>query len=73
MIEDGSTPSPAGVLLGVSIEIAADIGDTEWLENIYAALNRGQRELVASPYWYVSQIRAVQLALEVRETTKSVN
>ena len=73
MIEDGSTASPAGVLLGVSIEIAADIEDTQWLNNVYAALNRGQRVLTASPYWYVSQIRAVQLALQVRRATSKVN
>ena len=73
MIEDGSTASPAGVLLGVSIEIAIDVEDIQWLENIYAALNRGQRELTASPYWYVSQIRAVQMALKVRSTADNVD
>ncbi|MGI9319458.1 MAG: thioredoxin domain-containing protein [bacterium] len=73
LIEDGSSASPAGVLIGVSIDIAVQTGDEQWLTMIYAALNRGQQLLIASPYWYVSQMRAVQLALEVQSDINSLN
>ena len=73
MIEDGSTASPAGLLIGVSVEIAAHAEDEQWLETIYASLNRGEQQLSASPYWYVSRLSALQLALRVRLDQDSLN
>jgi uncharacterized protein YyaL (SSP411 family) len=73
LIEDGSTASPAGVLIGVSIEIAAEADDKQWLDTIYSSLNRGEQKLNASPYWYVSQLSAVRLALRVRSDPDTVN
>ncbi len=72
LVEDGPTPSPSGVLIGVSFDIASTVKDEEWLEAIHAALNRGQRQMSGAPYWFVSQMRALQTALDAQASISTL-
>ncbi len=64
VMEDGPTPSPAAILIGVSFEIATREQDSAWLERIRGAVNRGQENLASAPYWYVSHMGAIQTVID---------
>ncbi len=64
VMEDGATPSPAGILMGASFEIAKRNKDSAWLEQIRGAVNRGQKILAGNPYWFVSQMAAMQTVID---------
>ena len=64
IMEDSSTPSGAGLLVETSYRIASDVGDKDWIETIRAVLNRGYTELERAPYWFVSQLQAIEAVVE---------
>lgn len=64
VMEDGPSPAPAAVMIETGFKIATRAGDADWLQTIYGTVNRGKRELQGAPYWYVSQLSALQTVLD---------
>ena len=67
VMEEGATASPAAVLITSSLEIAHALNDTEWQQFILTTLNRGQNYFDNNSFWYVSQLSALQLALDQQQ------
>jgi hypothetical protein len=63
LIADGSSASPAAVLIATSLKLARHF-DEKALENLaLSALNRGDNSLMNAPFWYVSQLDAISIAI----------
>ena len=64
MPTDSANPAPSAVLIGVSLELAQEFDD-QGLKNLaLSASNRGQSYLQGAPFWFVSQLQALALALK---------
>ncbi len=63
MIPDSATASPSAVLVLTSLGLARQYGDIAMEIQALSALNRGKNSLVTAPFWYVSQLEAIELAL----------
>jgi len=66
LMEDGASPSPAAVLISASFSIATQLDDQQWLKLIRGAVNRGDNEIEASPFWFASHMLALQQVLQSR-------
>jgi len=63
LTEDSSrSPSSSLILTTLAMHKAAKLQNNEHYLKALSALNRGEAELRESPFWYVNQIRAMQLA-----------
>lgn len=62
VIADGPMPAPPAVLLATSLRLARVLQDGDLRLRALAALNTGDREIGADPFWYPSQIRALAAA-----------
>ncbi len=70
VMQDGATPSPAAVLIAVSDEISRAVGDQDWILTVRAVVNRGQRELAATPYWFSTQMLALRQVIAGKEESE---
>ncbi|MCG6873065.1 MAG: DUF255 domain-containing protein [Gammaproteobacteria bacterium] len=59
-IADGPLASPSGVLIDISLRLAAKRKDAELRERALAALNSARRELVEDPFWFATHVSAMQ-------------
>ncbi|WP_423908298.1 thioredoxin domain-containing protein [Candidatus Spongiihabitans sp.] len=64
MLADTANPAPSAVLISTSLELAKKFSDDELKEKALSALNRNETLLIRAPFWYVSQLEALSLALE---------
>ncbi|MEM7194605.1 MAG: DUF255 domain-containing protein [Pseudomonadota bacterium] len=64
MIADGSSASPSGILAQYTLMLAQHLNDPDMRKQAISAINRGDRVLRQAPFWYVSQLKALQVALE---------
>ncbi|MBX2883889.1 MAG: DUF255 domain-containing protein [Granulosicoccus sp.] len=64
IMEDGAIASPAAVLIAVSDKIARAVEDQDWILTVKAEVNRGQRELASSPYWFSTQMLALRQVMD---------
>jgi len=62
VIADGPMPSPSATLIAATLELAARRGDKALHERALGALNSGQAQLAADPFWYATQIRTMLAA-----------
>lgn len=58
-IADGSMPSPSGVIMSVSLELARRDKDTSLMNRTLSALNSGHESLRQEPFWFASHIAAM--------------
>jgi uncharacterized protein YyaL (SSP411 family) len=64
ILADGAIPAPSAVLISTSLALAEKYSNTEMSNRSLSALNRSERLLTEAPFWYVSQLQAVSLALD---------
>jgi len=62
VIADGPMPSPSATLIAATLELAARRGDKALRERALGALNSGQAQLAADPFWHATQIRTMLAA-----------
>lgn len=62
LVADGPMPSPAAVLIEVSLALSARTGDGELRRRAVRALDRGLAELSADPFWHATHVGAMQAA-----------
>jgi len=58
-IIDDHLPSPSGLLLEVSFQLASRLNDKALRDRALAAANSGQQLLTEQPFWYASHIQAL--------------
>jgi len=63
ILADGATPAPSAVLISTSLALAEKFSDDELRNRALSALNRSESLLIKAPFWYVSQLEAIELAL----------
>ncbi len=63
MLTDSANPAPSAVLISTSLKLAKYYSDKALREKALSALNRREDLLVQAPFWYVSQLEAISLAL----------
>ncbi|BAU47251.1 hypothetical protein SVA_0672 [Sulfurifustis variabilis] len=56
LIPDGALPSPAAVLVDVSLALSARTGDGELRRRAVSALDRGRSELAEDPFWHATHV-----------------
>ncbi|MCP4007926.1 MAG: thioredoxin domain-containing protein, partial [Proteobacteria bacterium] len=63
MLSEGSSASPSATLIKTTIALhkAGKLNDPTLYNTALSALNRGKAQLRRNPFWYVSQIAAMQL------------
>ena len=63
LVPDGASASPAAVLIATSLKLAGYFGDAALKNKALSALNRGDDLLARAPFWYVSQLDAISVAI----------
>lgn len=58
MIDD-HLPSPSGLVLNVSRELAVKLNDPGLLDRVRSAANSGHGQVTADPFWFVSHVQAM--------------
>ena len=63
MLSEDSSASPSATLIGTTIALhnAGKLSDLTLYKTALSALNRGEARLRSNPFWYASQIGAMQL------------
>jgi uncharacterized protein YyaL (SSP411 family) len=56
LIADGPMPSPAAVLIEVSLNVSRHTGDRSLRARALAALDRGAAELASDPFWHATHV-----------------
>ena len=64
MLSDAASASPSGILIKTSIKLARLFENAEMEKRALSALNRGDEYLSRAPFWYVSQLQAIDHVLE---------
>lgn len=64
ILTDTATAAPSAILISTSLELAKKFSDDELKEKALSALNRSETLLIRAPFWYVSQLEALSLALK---------
>ena len=63
IVADGPYAAASAILIESSLRLAKIRGDQDLRDRSLSALNRGQQYIQAAPFWYVSQLGAIRLAL----------
>jgi len=61
VVVDDATPSPSATVISASYEIAQKLNDQALRSEALAAANSGQSLIKSDPFWYVSQIHAIDV------------
>ena len=59
MIADAASPSPSAMLISTSLALAERFSDDGLRAKALSALNRSEQTLTRAPYWFVSQLDAI--------------
>jgi uncharacterized protein YyaL (SSP411 family) len=70
VLADGATAAPSAVLISTSLALADKYSNTELKNRSLSALNRSERLLTEAPFWYVSQLHAVSVALDNQSSSQ---
>lgn len=65
LLADAASSAPSAILISTSLRLAKWFDDDRLKNSALSALNRGETALTRSPFWFVSQLNAIELALEL--------
>ena len=65
MLSDAANPAPSAVLIQNSLILADRLSDEVLRSRALSALNRGEIMLSRLPFWHVSQLQALGMALKL--------
>ena len=73
VLTEGATPAPDAVLITASLELADRFGDRNLRDRALSALNRRYDLLKRAPFWFVTRLSALELALTGNPGTAAVS